>query len=481
MKNNNRREALLIFLIVLIAYGYFFAQQDVNTDSRLALVKAIVEEKRLEIDSYHDSVLNTIDKAYYNGHYYSDKAIGTSLIGVPIYYVILKISIWLGYAIKIKAFKQLLTFFAISLISAFLAPMLYLFAKQISNSARFALLVTAAICVGTPLYTYSAAYYSHALTGMMLFAVFFIWFRARSEGTVSLAKTSLSGFLLGYSFISEYPTALIAAALGLYILYILWEQKRLADWRIYFSLIAGAAIPLALMMVYNFSIFKNPLAMGYQHESDGFYRASQATGFMGIGWPDPKALFYMTFHTTMGIFWQSPVLLMAFAGWVAMWQSFKYRLEALFSFGAILLYFVVFSGYFAWWGGLAFTPRFIIASLPFFGIALAFLSHRARIATFLLALVSITQMFIVTSTFYAGLKTMLGSVSLDSFFPMFKNSIIYNIYVPNFLAQILTPNRGEEFFGLSGHLSLLPLLMAETILLTAFFLVTRIPKIDEAE
>ena len=473
MKNNNFKEASLIFLIVVIAYGYFFSQQDANTNSRLALVKAIVIEKRLEIDSYHDSTLDTIDKSYYNGHYYSDKAIGASLVGVPFYYLILKISIWLGVTLTTQVFKQLLTFFAISLISAFLAPALYLFVKHVSHSARYGLLVALAICLGTPLYTYSATYYSHTLTGLFLFAAFYIWFRARTVGAISLAKTSLSGFLLGYAFISEYPSALIAAALGLYILYIIHEQKKWTDWMIYISLMAGAVIPLSLMMIYNYSIFKNPLSTGYLHLSDEFFRTAQATGFMGIGWPNLKALFYMTFHTTMGIFWQSPILLLAFVGWVVMARTPRYRPEAIFSFGAILLYFVIFSGYFAWWGGLAFTPRFIIPALPFFGIPLAFLSDKARKTAFPLALLSIAQMLIVTAAIYSGLYEMLKNVSTDQFYAMFENSTIYTVYWPNFLSQQFVANRGQEFFNLQGYASLAPLFIIETILLICFVILTK--------
>lgn len=315
----------------------------------------------------------------------------------------------------------------------------------------------------------------------MLFAVFYIWFRARSEGAISLVKTGLSGFLLGYAFISEYPTALIAVALGLYMLYIMRAQKRLTDWKIYSLLMAGAFIPLLLMMIYNYSIFKNPFAFGYLHESDDALREGIQTGLVGFGLPNLKVLFYMTFHTTMGIFWQSPVLLMAFVGWAMMWRETQYRPEAILSFGAILLYFALLSGYYWWWGGLAFTPRFVIASLPFFGIPLAFLQRRARIVTFFLALFSIAQMFIVTSTFYGSLLTMLNSAPKDSFFPMFQNSIIYNIYLPNFLGKMLTPNRGYELFGLEGYLSLLPLLMIEIILAILFLAITHVRKIGAVD
>lgn len=51
MKSNHIKQVLLIFLIVLLAYGYFYAQDDVNSNTRLAMVKAVVEENRFTIDS----------------------------------------------------------------------------------------------------------------------------------------------------------------------------------------------------------------------------------------------------------------------------------------------------------------------------------------------------------------------------------------------------------------------------------------------
>lgn len=50
--------------------------------SQLALTRAIVDEGRLEIDSYYNE---TGDRAYYNGHYYTDKAPGLSFLALPVY------------------------------------------------------------------------------------------------------------------------------------------------------------------------------------------------------------------------------------------------------------------------------------------------------------------------------------------------------------------------------------------------------------
>ena len=110
MKNNNFAEVILVFLIVLIAYGYFYTQDDVNSNSRLAMVKAVVEENRFEIDSYQEGVLKTEDKSYYGGHYYTDKAIGSSLIGIEFYSLIYNISGMPAKGLPLEVFKPLITF-----------------------------------------------------------------------------------------------------------------------------------------------------------------------------------------------------------------------------------------------------------------------------------------------------------------------------------------------------------------------------------
>ncbi|HYB95264.1 MAG TPA: hypothetical protein VEC39_09845, partial [Vicinamibacterales bacterium] len=58
-----------------------------NVNARMATVFAIVERGTFAIDGYdgeHDA-FPTMDKAAFNGHHYSDKAIGVSLLGVPVY------------------------------------------------------------------------------------------------------------------------------------------------------------------------------------------------------------------------------------------------------------------------------------------------------------------------------------------------------------------------------------------------------------
>lgn len=476
IQKNHLLELTLVFIMTLVAYGYFSSSTDWNTNSRLGMVKAVVEEKRFEIDSYYNSKgLVTQDAAWFQGHFYSDKAIGSSLIGIAFYRVLYSIQyrVW-GIPMRVRIFREVVSFLAISLICAFLAPLMYSFTKQISNSSRFALLVTVAICLGTPLYKYSTFYYGHVLTGLFLFIVFLLWFNIKNEEPINPPKLLITGYLLGYSIITEYPTAIIVLCLGLYILYVLWKRKRLFDLKAYLYLIIGASAPILLAMAYNYALFHDPFTTGYRHEAVAEFREGHESGFMGIGWPNLATLFYMTFHTTMGIFWQSPVLLLAFVGWFRMWKDGTYRTEAILSFGIVMVYFLIMSGYYIWWGGGAFTPRNIIPVLPFFSIPIVFLTKRSeKIMLLILALISISQMFIVTSAENIGLGDIVDNMSITSIYSMFQQpSTIYNVYLTNFLNQALEVNRGQEYFGLTGFQSLVPLLILEACIIAAFMKIT---------
>lgn len=52
MKKAHLFEIALVFAIVLTAYGYFSQKRDWNANSRLGMIKSIVEENRFEIDSF---------------------------------------------------------------------------------------------------------------------------------------------------------------------------------------------------------------------------------------------------------------------------------------------------------------------------------------------------------------------------------------------------------------------------------------------
>src|SRR5579864_9777593 len=75
-----RKQALLLGVVSFFSFIYFYEGGGWNQNSRFDLLRAIVERHTLQIDAYHE---NTQDKAYFRGHYYSDKAPGLVFLAVP--------------------------------------------------------------------------------------------------------------------------------------------------------------------------------------------------------------------------------------------------------------------------------------------------------------------------------------------------------------------------------------------------------------
>lgn len=463
--------------MVAFAYVYFLnaTQFSWNGNSRMALVKSIVEDKSFQIDTFVARDFETGDKAYYDGHYYSDKAIGSALWGALIYWPIAKLSSAFGFALRAGQFKQLMTWLAICLPTAILAPLIYSVAKQISGSRIPALLIAVVICLGTPIYKYATVYMSHSLVAMLAFATFYIWFRVRNSHRADLLTMLLSGFCMGLIIITEYPGMLIVLLLCVYVLYVLWEYQRLADWRLYPALFVGGLIPVSLLLLYNYVIFGNPLSIGYFHEASSVFQADMSKGIGGIGFPDLHVLWYTTLHPSMGFFWQSPVLLLTILGWSFMLRDRRYRPEGLLSLVIILSYTIILSGYYLWWGGQASTPRFLIPMLAFFALPLSFVPRTFRGVFFILVGVSLLEMLAMT----AGSNYRLQDV-LDLIIPngasggkyltgiALYHPVIYDVYIRNVLAGQLTPNLVSYLSGLSGPITLLPLITVEGILVLLF-------------
>jgi hypothetical protein len=78
-----RGRVLLVFVVLLAIYGYFFPRlNNWESNSRMDLVYALGDEGTIRIDDYH---LNTEDKAFFEGNYYTEKSVGPSLTALPFY------------------------------------------------------------------------------------------------------------------------------------------------------------------------------------------------------------------------------------------------------------------------------------------------------------------------------------------------------------------------------------------------------------
>ena len=89
-----KRRKWILFSLLLLCHVYFFQIYPnftpPNELSRLLLVSAVVDDHSFQIDQAMQRYARGDDMARFNGHFYSDKAIGVSLVALP-FFVLLRL------------------------------------------------------------------------------------------------------------------------------------------------------------------------------------------------------------------------------------------------------------------------------------------------------------------------------------------------------------------------------------------------------
>jgi hypothetical protein len=375
-----------------------------------------------------------------------------------------------GHQMDLLNVKYILTIFVVAIPSAFAGSLVYVLCETLSGSRLRAYLVTLAVALGTMALPFSAIFFGHQLAAALLFIAFFLIFnlKLKPELRQKPAYLFLIGFLLGAAFITEYTTAVIVLALALYYCYLLREKL---SWRwIRLTILPpllGGAIPIVILMIYNTLAFGNPFTIGYERLGNQ-YQAGMSQGFMGIGLPKLEVLYYLTFHPAHGLFWQSPVLLMAVVGFFFLWRDKRYRLEAIIVSIAFFSLLLINAGYFMWWGGYSFGPRHLIPMLFFLSIPLVMVSRRLVPLVIILAVISIGQMLIpLTGSMLAPDDYFIQNAHL----PFLGYSSIYSYSWEQLLEGNFAYNLGGKFLGLRGWMNPLFNILA-ILVVTAIFVIT---------
>ncbi|WP_152031679.1 hypothetical protein [Longilinea arvoryzae] len=455
------KAAALVFLVLALTYVYFYQEPGANGNSRLALTMAIVKEGRLEIDNTNTDAggYKTVDLATYQGHFYTDKAIGSSVLGAVIYAPIYWGARLVGVEIPIAVEKHLLTFLGTGLPSAFAGMLIYILCEYLSRSRLRAFIVTLAVALGTMSFPFSVIYFGNQLAAALLFGGFFMIFQLRTlpEGA---APGKFHGFglglVLGLALLTDMTTGLVVLPLVVYYFFVLWKRKQLKQVGAWLFPLAGGLIPMLIMVDYNLLAYGKPLASGYQYLVNPWFKEAMASGIMGIGRPRPIVLYYETLHPAQGLFWQSPVVLMALVGGFFMLRQKRYWPELLVAAATCGGYLVMNSGYYMWWGGWSFGVRAIVPMLPFLCLPLIFVPRRATPATALLGAISVAQMGIVAASKITVDQYYLERINQLSFF---QYSTIYSDCLKELVEGRFAWNIGQAWLGLPGWFSLLPILV----------------------
>ena len=383
MINQERLNQIILFLLLLTCYTYVFPRwADPNQNSRLNMVIAVVEDGTFKIDKY---VENTVDYAKVGEHYYSDKAPGAALLGIPLYsgFTVLLYSPLLdsfvtrlsnsdAFASTLRAdgsgvYKEkvrfamaqvFLTFFISALTSAFLGVLIYRLLAKFTSRPWPRITIVLGYGLLTPAFAYAGAFYGHQLSTLLLLWAFYLGFT--SKKTLSVGVLLFIGLLLGFSVVTEYPTLLVVGIIFLYLFYLLYQQGK---WlKIGWVMLTGGIVAV-FWMAYNTYIFGGPLELGYSYSE--LWVDQHHTGFMSLTMPHWDAIWGITFSPFRGLLLLSPWLLLIFPGFVLWWQSKQYRTEFFVVTLISLTVFLFNVSSIMWWGGFSIGPRYLLPMLPF--------------------------------------------------------------------------------------------------------------------
>lgn len=451
------KAALLVFAVLTLTYAYFYQDPQANGNTRIALTMAIVKEGRLNIDYFISHGYTTGDLATYGGKYYADKAIGSSVLGAVVYFPIYRVLRHFRITLSIPQEKQLLTFLITGLPSAIAGTLMFILCEYLSKSRFRAFIVTLAIALGTMCFPYSVIFFGNQLAASFLFGAFFAIFQLKIQPDPARFRnlhTFLIGLLLGLAFLTDYTTAIVILPLAAYYFYVLRSRVLLRQATAWVMPVLGGLIPILVLAAYNIRVYGAPFTSGYQYLYDPTFRAATAQGFMGIGLPRLDVLFYETFHPAKGIFWQSPVLLMAFVGAYYMLRQKLYRAELAVAAFACIAYLLLNAGYFEWWGGHALSVRLVVPMLPFLCLPLVFVPKRLFPIVIVLTFISVAQMGIVAASRITIPDDAVAKIPTSGFFAYTE---IYDYCLQQLTAGKFAWNIGNAVFGLKTWVSLLPI------------------------
>lgn len=468
------RVQLLLFGLTFVVYGYFFGTGSWHQNARYNSVFSFVEPgtsdfltfrmDRFMVDPARN--VNTGDWAQFGGHYYSNKAPGPILLGVPAYAVLFLLERALGFdpsqprTALLNAY--LLNLFVSVLITAAGVSFFYRLLRLRGAPARRAVGITCILAFSTCLFPYSTQLWGHTTAAACVILCFYHLLHDSRRGFF------LAGLFGGAAVLTEYLAVVLVLLTGIYVL----AARR----RAVLVFVAGGLLPLLLFVGYHKLCFGSFFVIANQFQNPEFVEGHRLIGM--FGGVSPGILGRLLFSPERGLLVTMPVLGVSVWGAVHWLQRERRNALVYLVLACIALPLSVNAAFNGWHGGATVCARYQIIALPFwvFLIAEAPSTRFAGLVTVVLGAISALNMLAVAAT-SPICSTEAGNPLYGACYPMLFSGDLSAIRLPPIRLQCLDPdftsyawltafNLGE-LMGLWGLLSLLPLALVVVLFVEA--------------
>ncbi|MCB0076437.1 MAG: phospholipid carrier-dependent glycosyltransferase [Anaerolineales bacterium] len=248
-------------------------------------------------------------------------------------------------------------------VSAAAAALLFLTAQRLAFDRRASLLAALVFAFGTMAWPYSKTFYRDSFATLAYILSFWALLHSSGQGRASWRYALLFGIALGLAIsVKQVAWALVGLLLLLFVYY-LWRQRSLTTgWDRLLSLtLVLLALGVAVLLIQGYEQSTLSGVELFRRNLVDFSTNPQLSS--SEWWRVLRGASALTISPFRGIFWYSPVLLLAFFGTRTLWR--RWPAESVVLWLIVLVHLAGYSRSLFWAGGAAWGSRYMLVTAPF--------------------------------------------------------------------------------------------------------------------
>jgi len=352
--------------------------------SPFALIMSLDRDKKFDL-SRDLADIGAPDVSYHDGKFYSFFPIGLPLLLYPSYE--------LG---KITLGTQIMTFGTIALFAVISVYLVFLITKNIFKvKSHFAILAALIFGFGTTSWSYAITIYQHIPSTMLFLLMFYSGWKHKVQKKTSIVWASLIWISYGILIAMDYPNAIMGLPLMIYFFLNSFSvpkttSKTSTPVRFSLLIVVSSIFFIGLIgshLYFNYKQYGGPTLIPQsfdRYERDKYYqllgsikareqkqKISVVTKKTDSTLEESRSIigsYILLFDNDKGIFFYSPILIIALLGYWTLFKKQKTREAYVLLLMAVVNLFV-YSSFGDPWGGWAYGPRYLIPAMAFLSIA----------------------------------------------------------------------------------------------------------------